>query len=150
MKCLNVIIILLVFTTSCNKGKSRCGDAGSRSGIELRYVDSLGRNLFSNNIKCLSLANISIYDLQNNMQLVPITYYDSISNVIDFSTASFIKNYSRSLIHLKTGINDTIVCHYSGVANEVCSSIDSVWYNGVLYTAKNNKPIVINRSSICN
>src|ERR1019366_10698715 len=105
-------------------------------------VNNSGNNLFINS--SFSLDSLKIYDLENGNTWAPV-YFDSTKNIMYLRIYSlFAEKYSKVLIHLKQGIDDTLICHNSGVANEICSSIDSIWYNRVLVTANNkNQAITI-------
>jgi hypothetical protein len=148
MKKIIVPIVILFYLTACMKG-GKC-DGGVLHDVAIIYVDSLGNNPFTNTSKCLSLDSIRVYDLQNNSSSLEIRYYNSEKNVIDIVTSNvFINNYNRNLIHLKAGINDTLICHYSGVANEGCLNIDSVWYNGILCTNNVTTAFTIVKKKLC-
>jgi hypothetical protein len=143
MKVIFLSLIVISLLTSCQKPEGCSGPLDADVGIN--YVDNRGKSIFTDSSMLYNLDSVRIYDLQNGDSVsgYPL-YFDTATNLLFITNNSiFINKYSLALIHLGTGINDTLMCHNSGIANSKCSLVDSVWYNRILYSVNNDNPILI-------
>jgi hypothetical protein len=143
MKIITLLIIVNFLFTSCQKPEGCSGLLDADVGIQ--YVDNRGISIFKDSSKLYNIDSVRIYDLQNGDSASGyLLYFDTASNSLFIVNNSiFINKYSLAIIHLGTGINDTLKCHNRGIANSKCSLLDSVWYNGILYSINNDNPILI-------
>ena len=143
MKSKLLVFILIFYFTSCKKPERCSGPLNADVGFQ--YVNNSGKSIFIDGSMLYKVDSIRIYDLQNHDSPsgYPL-YFDTAANLLFIVNNSiFINKYSIAIIHLGTGINDTLKCHNRGIANAQCSLLDSVWYNGILYSVNNENPILI-------
>jgi len=140
-----ILSISIYLLASCRKPPYICNDGGRNTNVSIRYLDHRGQSLFMDSSILYPLDSIRLYDLQNSDSTsgFPL-YFDTAADFLYLVNNSlFINNYSVALIHLRTGMDDTLKCHYSGIPNAQCDLVDSVWYNGILSAVKTDSPIVI-------
>lgn len=116
---------------SCRKGP---GDFFSP--IVIRYVDKNGNPLFTNGQNGYYKDSVKVYDLKNGIAaFIPNGYIwvDWAPSTLRTGDANndIVNRYYTCLIHLKTGIDDTLKVHLTG-DQQMGSYNDSIWYNGKL------------------
>lgn len=133
------VFILLV--VSCRK------DGGDVVGnVQIHYIDYIGNDLFNNSQRGYIKDSVRIYDYINNSKsliykpgfLYPyVCYfqnfgYGNLLIIPDDFTTNLTNNYATCIIHLKQGVEDTLIGHLKqGTNNKV---FDQIWYNGVAKT----------------
>jgi len=142
IKTIRTLILPTIFLSllSCAKG-GHC-DAGPTFEIGINYVDKNGNSIFANPIN--NPDSIKAFDLQYNFRQVYMSFYNSANTTTYFTADTFVNKYAKVAIQFKyQGKYDTLIFHNRGTENEVCSNIDTVWYNNVLCTTNNNGVISI-------
>ena len=135
-----ILPIILLSLISCGKG-GHC-DAGPTFEIGIRYVDNIGKSIFLNQIN--NPYSIKAFDLQLNYRQPYILSYNSSNTTMYFIADTIVNKYAKIAIQFINQVKyDTLIFHDRGSENEVCSNIDSVWYNNVLCTTNNNGVISI-------
>ena len=138
MKKIIVSLSVLVFLCQCNKTSHVIGGYGDAIGdVQIYYRDSLGNPLFTNGQNGYYIDSVEIYDLNNNPKRYidpSLTFFASWgSSLLDISDIHWtvVNAHTKILIHLKEGVEDTLVGHYYNNDSK-SSCYDSTYYNGVL------------------
>jgi hypothetical protein len=142
VKPIRYLILPIIFISLISCGKGGHCDAPPTFEIGIRYVDNTGKSIFSNPIN--NPNSIIAFDLQYNFRRTNMSFYNSTNTTFYFTADTFVNKYAKIAIQFKNqGKYDTLIFHDRGTENEVCSNIDSVWYNNVLCTTNNNGVISI-------
>lgn len=131
----SILILSLVLFPSCRKG---AGDFFS--AVHIHYMDSLGNDLFTNGQNGYIKDSVNVYDFQNGMKK-PLTIANQSAYFADWANSTVVINgiintnvinhYTKNIIHLKMGVDDTLRVHLTRDA-QMGSLYDTIWYNGVL------------------
>jgi hypothetical protein len=137
MKRIFLLIAALIFIFRCNKGG---GDAGTaKLGVELHYVDSSGNDLFSPQSDGQNgywIDSVRVRDLKSKSLLTCFTngYEFQVESGFVMHTCpnpNIVNQYTSTLIHVKTGMDDTLKVYLDQSSYTQSANIDSIWYNGV-------------------
>ncbi len=131
MKIFYLILITIIFLQACKKSG---GDI--YSSVQITYVDNNGHLLFTDGQNGYYKDSLKVYDYQNGVKtLIPLGFYwspwASSTIVTGSNNNDVINQYTINIIHLKSGVDDTLKIHLSG--NQQYGSLyDIIWYNGKL------------------
>lgn len=129
------LTILLLVSEACKKPGCDCFP-----NVQIHYIDNGGKDLFTNGLNGYYKDSVNVFDYQNGIKTpLPISSqsayfagWSSSTIVIDGSiNNNVINRYTNNIIHLKTGIDDTLKIHLTS-EKQFGSKYDSIWYNGVL------------------
>jgi hypothetical protein len=147
---LSFLIIFFIFY-SCKKQ----GDAGTAVyGVLLHYIDSSGNDLYTvDGTNGFWIDSIKVFDITGVKKPLPNCYENNTLNyqfqqlqvlrTTICANTDIVNRYSYTLIHLKTGVDDTIKCHLNEDKISLSSSYDGIWYNGIRKTSDSNGNITI-------
>jgi hypothetical protein len=136
------VCVVIGFLLSACSGSNDAGTA--KLGVKIHYVDSSGNDLYSlvtDGYNGFWKDSILLYDITSAKIKLPPCYETGLAYQLQASTvtemiicanANFLNGYSYTLIHLKTGTDDTLKVHIDKNAYSPAANIDMVWYNGVL------------------
>jgi hypothetical protein len=153
-----VIIFIFIFTIGCTKINTNpfnSVDYLASLGVNILYKDQLGNTLFTNATNGLNgyyRSNVITYCFDGNNNII-YTYnklfyspdnsslplnspviYDSLLRLGNYYGFQIRANlYLKYQIHLKQGMDDTLLCHVNSEAQ-----FDTIWYNGSKITATSN------------
>lgn len=142
IKTIRKLILTIIFLSFLSCTKIGHCDAGITSEIGISYIDKNGNSIFANpsNIP----DSIKTFDLQYNFMQTYMSHYNSSNTIFYFTADTFVNKYAKVAIQFTYQRKyDTLIFHNRGIENEVCSDIDSVWYNNILCTTNNNGIIKI-------
>ena len=141
---------IFMILNSCRKANN----SGTAShGVFLHFIDSTGRDLFtidSSGKNGYYFDSIYLYDITQGKTVLNACYEDGTKNylfqALDELRAQFCPNlhilnrYSSTLVQLKRGQSDTLICHINTDQMGSSTNYDSVWYNRTLlkYDGKGN------------
>ena len=138
MKQICLLISVFIFICGCKKGGRDAGTA--KLGVELQYVDSTGNDLFSPQSDGQNgywIDSVRVRDLNSKSLLTCYTngYEFQVESGFVMHTCpnpNIVNQYTNTLIHVKTGMDDTLKVHLNQSSYTQSANIDSIWYNGVL------------------
>lgn len=127
--CLFFLLTIGFIQFSCKK--SDVGD--SYPEVQIHYMDKLGKDLYPNN--GYNIDSLKTYDLHNGIEAFLINGY-KLSNIFPSvfifgpGNNDIINGYVTTIIHLKMGLDDTLIVHLTG--NSIYgTSYDGIWYNNI-------------------
>ena len=131
--------MIVTLLSGCKKSNIIGGYGDAIGNVQIYYRDSIGRPLFTGGSNGYYNDSIAVYDLNNKpKRLISPSLWGfapwgvSLFNIDNLGIQwTVINAYTKILIHLKSGVDDTLRGHYYN--NDSQSNLyDSVWYNGVL------------------
>jgi hypothetical protein len=129
-------ILMMIFLFSC-MGKNDAGTA--HEGVSLNYVDSIGTRLYqTDGYDGYWVDSIRIYDITEGVKTKISPCYETglpYSFQIGLQICAnqhIVNRYYNTLIHLKSGVDDTLRVHINSNTLTPGTNNDSVWYNGQL------------------
>ncbi len=131
----NIISIIIVITLLSSFFQSCSRKAGCNSGMPrvlVRYVDKNGNDLFTNGQNGYNMDSTYFKDVYGNFISNATSYFvgwASSTMLLGPYNNSASNQYSTIVVHLKTGIDDTLKRHLTAGG---CTQLDSIWYNGQL------------------
>jgi hypothetical protein len=153
MKKVCCLIIVIYSIQSCSKiGGNDAGTA--KYGEDIHYVDSSGNNLFSMSNDGQNgywVDSVRAYDITTGSKILLNCYPNgmgfqnlNVLSTIICANHDISNQYSYTLVHLKSGIDDTIKVHLTSNTITPSTNNDSVWYNGIrkIYDSTGNILIV--------
>jgi hypothetical protein len=148
-----ILIFLTVFCIfySCKK-ESTAGTAVY--GVLLHYVDSNNNDLYAiDGTNGFWKDSIKVYDITGQKKPLPNCYQNNTQNfqfqqlqvlrTTICENTDIVNRYSYTLIHLKSGVDDTVKCHIDHDNIGLSTSYDGIWYNGIQKTYDENGNITI-------
>ena len=135
-----ICLLLTVLIIGCKK-KAIGGYGDALGDVQIYYRDSLGKPLFTDGNNGYYMDSTAVYDLNNNPKRLinPANWgFPNWGNsLLDLSDINWtvVNAHTKILIHLKEGVEDTLVGHYYN--NDIKSNVyDSTYYNGVLKSTR--------------
>jgi len=121
-------------------GCMRCCDMYFWGDMNIRYYDSSGESLFNiqaNGANGYWYDSLAAYDFSNGKKRifrdmdrgVVVQNYDPQVFTIR-ANYNLTNRYSTTIIHLKRGMEDTLIRHISESSYTETAYYDSIWYNG--------------------
>jgi hypothetical protein len=136
-----IFIVASFINISCRKNNEAYGTA--QAGVRLHYIDSAGQDIFSvsnDGQNGFWMDSVVASDLKRNGSGQIFTCLPNGCQFRNLNVLMFVvcpngdvtNRYSNTLIHLKSGMNDTLRTHIDTEIFSSNTSFDSVWYNGKL------------------
>lgn len=114
------------------------------SSVAIHYVDPSGRDLFTNGQNGYFLDSVKVYGIRNGRNVIISTYnymypngftpnvvYPNSGISVRPNDSDIVNRYTISIIHLKTGVDDTLKIHLNQ-DSQMGAIYDQIMYNGVL------------------